>query len=73
MLHAVQRGAREILLVGWSMGGAIVLQTLSRSWLADHVTHVVLDAPVIDWADVHRPPRAGQRHPGADRRPRRAR
>ena len=51
-LHAVQRGAREILLVGWSMGGAIVLQTLSRSWLADHVTHVVLDAPVIDWADV---------------------
>lgn len=51
-LHAVQRGARELLLVGWSMGGAIVLQTLSRSWLADHVTHVVLDAPVIDWGDV---------------------
>ena len=51
-LYAVQRGAREIVLVGWSMGGAIVLQTLSRSWLADHVTHVVLDAPVIDWADV---------------------
>ncbi|SDO88154.1 hypothetical protein SAMN04489867_0840 [Pedococcus dokdonensis] len=51
-LHAVRRGARELVLVGWSMGGAIVLQTLSRSWLADHVTHVVLDAPVIDWGDV---------------------
>jgi pimeloyl-ACP methyl ester carboxylesterase len=51
-LHAVQRGARELVLVGWSMGGAIVLQTLSRSWLADLVTHVVLDAPVIDWGDV---------------------
>jgi pimeloyl-ACP methyl ester carboxylesterase len=51
-LYAVRRGARELVLVGWSMGGAIVLQTLSRSWLADHVTHVVLDAPVIDWGDV---------------------
>lgn len=51
-LHAVQRGARDLLLVGWSMGGAIVLQTLSRSWLSEHVTHVVLDAPVIDWGDV---------------------
>jgi pimeloyl-ACP methyl ester carboxylesterase len=51
-LLAVQRGARELVLVGWSMGGAIVLQTLVRSWLADHVTHVVLDAPVIDWGDV---------------------
>jgi pimeloyl-ACP methyl ester carboxylesterase len=51
-LHALQRGARELLLVGWSMGGAIVLQTLSRSRLADQVTHVVLDAPVIDWGDV---------------------
>jgi pimeloyl-ACP methyl ester carboxylesterase len=48
----VQRGARDLLLVGWSMGGAIVLQTLSRSWLSAHVTHVVLDAPVIDWGDV---------------------
>lgn len=51
-LLAVQRGARELVLAGWSMGGAIVLQTLSRSWLAEHVTHVVLDAPVIDWGDV---------------------
>ena len=51
-LFAVQEGARELLLMGWSMGGAIVLQTLSRSWLADHVSHVVLDAPVIDWTDV---------------------
>ena len=51
-LYAVQRGARELVLMGWSMGGAIVLQTLSRSRLVDHVSRVVLDAPVIDWADV---------------------
>jgi dipeptidyl aminopeptidase/acylaminoacyl peptidase len=51
-LYAVQQGARELVLVGWSMGGAIVLQTLDRSWLTGHVSHVVLDAPVIDWNDV---------------------
>jgi pimeloyl-ACP methyl ester carboxylesterase len=54
LLYAVDAGAREIVLFGWSMGGAIVLQTLDRSWLSDRVKAVVLDAPVIDWADVLR-------------------
>jgi pimeloyl-ACP methyl ester carboxylesterase len=54
MLYAVDAGAQEIVLFGWSMGGAIVLQTLDRSWLSDRVRAVVLDAPVIDWADVLR-------------------
>jgi pimeloyl-ACP methyl ester carboxylesterase len=52
VLHAVDAGARDVVLVGWSMGGAIALQTISRSWLADRVRAVVLDAPVIDWRDV---------------------
>lgn len=51
-LFAVQQGARELVLVGWSMGAAIVLQMLDRSWLTGHVSHVVFDAPVIDWNDV---------------------
>lgn len=54
MLYAVRQGARELVLFGWSMGGAIVLQTLDRSWLAEHVSRVVLDAPVVDWGDVLR-------------------
>jgi len=54
LLYAVGEGATEIVLFGWSMGGAIILQTLDRSWLSDRVTSVVLDAPVIDWADVLR-------------------
>ena len=54
LLYAADEGAQEIVLFGWSMGGAIVLQTLDRSWLSDRVTAVVLDAPVIDWADVLR-------------------
>lgn len=46
---ALDQGAREVLLMGWSMGGATVLQTLTRSDLADRVRGVVLDSPVIDW------------------------
>lgn len=50
--YAVAEGAREVTLIGWSMGGAIVLQVLARSDLADTVTRVVLDGPVVDWNDV---------------------
>lgn len=49
---AVAGGAREVVLFGWSMGGATALQTLDRSDLASFVTAVVLDCPVIDWGDV---------------------
>ncbi|GAB3116513.1 alpha/beta fold hydrolase [Janibacter alkaliphilus] len=52
MRMAISRGAQEIVLVGWSMGGAIVLQLLDRSVLAPMVSRAVLDGPVIDWADV---------------------
>ena len=64
LLYAVGQGAREIVLFGWSMGGAIVLQTLDRSWLSDRVRAVVLDAPVIDWADVLRHHGALNKIPG---------
>ncbi|GGL23113.1 alpha/beta hydrolase family protein [Phycicoccus endophyticus] len=52
MGYAAARGAGELLLAGWSMGGAIVLQVLDRSPRADAVSRVVLDAPVVDWGDV---------------------
>ena len=63
--YAVDAGASEIVLVGWSMGGAIILQTLDRSPLQDRVTAVVLDAPVIDWGDVLRHHGALHKIPGA--------
>lgn len=50
--YAVARGARRLVLFGWSMGGAIVLQVLSQSPLADRVVGVVLDSPVVDWGVV---------------------
>ncbi len=52
MQYAVEHGARSLVLVGWSMGGAIVLQALARSWMSSFVRRVVLNAPVIDWGDV---------------------
>jgi hypothetical protein len=52
MDHAVARGATELLLGGWSMGGAIVLQVLDRSPRSSLVSRVLLDAPVVDWGDV---------------------
>lgn len=50
--YAVRHGAQRVVLFGWSMGGAVVLQTLDRSEVSAVVTKVVLDCPVIDWGDV---------------------
>jgi alpha-beta hydrolase superfamily lysophospholipase len=49
---ALRRGAGEVVLMGWSMGGAIVLQTATRTRHRDRIRGLVLDSPVIDWADV---------------------
>ncbi|MEO7446626.1 MAG: alpha/beta hydrolase [Humibacillus sp.] len=52
--YAVSHGARRIVLLGWSMGGAVVLQALDQSPLADRVVGVVLDSAVLDWGVVLR-------------------
>jgi alpha-beta hydrolase superfamily lysophospholipase len=49
MRFAVANGATSIVLMGWSMGGATVLQALTRSGLREKVTGVVLESPVVDW------------------------
>lgn len=49
---ALTHGADSVVLMGWSMGGAIALQTLTRSVHAAAITAVVLDSPVIDWVDT---------------------
>ncbi|MBX9718520.1 MAG: alpha/beta hydrolase [Microbacteriaceae bacterium] len=47
--YARSAGARRIVLMGWSMGGATVLQCITRSPLATSVNGVVLESPVVDW------------------------
>lgn len=49
---ARRRGAKRILLMGWSMGGAIVLQVALNSAHRDLIAGVILDSPVIDWRIV---------------------
>lgn len=49
MRYAMSHGATELVLMGWSMGGATVLQALTRSAFGDRVTGVVLESPVVDW------------------------
>ena len=51
---AVDHGATDVVLMGWSMGGATVLQTVTRSDLAGVVCGIVLDSPVIDWVTALR-------------------
>lgn len=46
---ALSHGARRLVLVGYSMGGAIVAQFIERSPLARRVAGLVLDAPALDW------------------------
>src|SRR5699024_8087936 len=52
IVFALARGARQVILMGWSMGGAIALQTADRSAHSDVISGLVLDAPVINWVDV---------------------
>lgn len=50
--EAVARGARRIVLVGWSMGGGIALRTSVRSKHRDRIAALVLDSPAVDWQDI---------------------
>ena len=47
--YALTQGARSIVLMGWSMGGATALQTVTRSAHSKLIVGVALDSPVIDW------------------------
>jgi pimeloyl-ACP methyl ester carboxylesterase len=49
---AQQRGARRVVLLGASMGGAVVASFLEHSPRAAIVSAVVLDSPVLDFTSV---------------------
>ncbi len=63
--RARRSGARRILVMGWSMGGAIALQVALRSAHRDRIAGIALDSPVVDWTDVLRYQGARMRLPAA--------
>lgn len=48
--YALDEGASEVVLAGYSMGGGVIMAFLQRSELADRVRGVVLDAPMLDFS-----------------------
>ena len=46
--YAVEHGAEDLILVGYSMGGGIVANFLYQSQLAGKVRGVILDAPMLN-------------------------
>ena len=49
---ARRRGARRIIVMGWSMGGAIALQLSLNSAHTDAIAGLILESPVVDWRIV---------------------
>jgi uncharacterized protein len=50
--YALAHGAKRLVLIGYSMGGAILTQFMERSPLAPRVIGLVLDAPALDWKQI---------------------
>jgi pimeloyl-ACP methyl ester carboxylesterase len=50
--YALDNGAEDVLLIGYSMGGAIVMGFLERSPLASEIIGVVLDAPMLSFGET---------------------
>jgi uncharacterized protein len=50
--YAVEHGAHRVVLVGYSMAGALIEQFMLHSPLASRVAALVLDAPVLNWSSV---------------------
>jgi pimeloyl-ACP methyl ester carboxylesterase len=48
--YVVEQGARRVVLIGYSMGGGVVMAFLQRSDLAGLVDAVILDAPMLDFS-----------------------
>ena len=46
--YALEHGAEQLILMGYSMGGAMILNFLYQSQLADKVVGIILDSPMLN-------------------------
>ncbi|PAK24135.1 hypothetical protein CJD44_24430, partial [Streptomyces sp. alain-838] len=63
--YAVDHGARQVVLLGWSTGATMALRTAALSGVRERIAGLVLDSPVLSWeatlralAAARPPPRA---------------
>ncbi|MDD9381992.1 hypothetical protein M8Z33_36175 [Streptomyces sp. ZAF1911] len=61
--YALRYGARRVVLHGWSTGATMALHAVERSALADRISGLVLDSPVLDWHATLRALAAARRTP----------
>ncbi|HWS50990.1 MAG TPA: alpha/beta fold hydrolase, partial [Microbacterium sp.] len=52
--YALRHGAERVVLMGWSMGGAVALQAAVNSGNRDRIAGLILESPVVDWRTVLR-------------------
>lgn len=52
--YALDNGATDVILYGWSMGGGAAMMMMRRSPLASAVRAIVLDCPALDWTAILR-------------------
>lgn len=50
--YALRHGASRLVLIGYSMGGALITQFMEKSPLSSRVAALVLDAPALDWKAI---------------------
>ncbi|CAM5393683.1 alpha/beta hydrolase [Streptomyces avidinii] len=62
--YALRYGARRIVLHGWSTGATMALHAVERSALAERISGLVLDSPVLDWHATLRALAAARHTPG---------
>jgi len=48
--YALDNGAKKVILVGFSMGGGVVVNYQLRSDLADHTVAMILEAPMLNFS-----------------------
>ncbi|MDG9703632.1 alpha/beta hydrolase [Streptomyces sp. DH37] len=61
--YALGRGARGVVLYGWSTGATMALRTAAASPIRDRISGLILDSPVLDWRATLRALAAAHRVP----------
>jgi dienelactone hydrolase len=61
--HALDHGAQQVILYGWSTGATMALHTVAHSEHRDQISGLVLDSPVLDRRATLRALAAGRHVP----------